>query len=90
MPRPFAEAFERFLSDHGVSIKHYHADNRRFKDNAFVSRCNHTGQQLSFCGVNAHFQNRIAEKAIHDLTESVSKQLLFAMSRWPDAVDISV
>ena len=84
------EAFERFARDHGVSVQHYHADNGRFKDNAFVTHCHSCGQRLSFCGVNAHFQNGIAEKAIRDLTESARKMLLFAKSRWPDAVDMSI
>ena len=84
------EAFERFASNHGVVIKQYHADNGRFKDNAFINHCNQSGQQLTFCGVNAHFQNGIAEKAIRDLSEAARKQLLFAKSRWPDAVDMSL
>jgi hypothetical protein len=28
-------AFEKFAASHGVIIKHYHADNGRFKDNLF-------------------------------------------------------
>ncbi len=30
-------------------------------------------QRLTFCGVNAHFQNSIAEKAIQDLCVSARK-----------------
>jgi hypothetical protein len=30
------EAFEAYAKAHGVRIKHYHADNGRFKDNAFL------------------------------------------------------
>ncbi len=33
-----------------------------------------------------HFQNGIAEQAIHDLFESVHKQLLHVRARWPKAV----
>jgi hypothetical protein len=29
-------AFEKFALLHGVHIKHYHADNGRFKDNLFT------------------------------------------------------
>jgi hypothetical protein len=47
-------------------------------------------QKLTFCGVNAHFQNGIAERAIHDLSESVQKQLLHAKQRWPQAVSIAL
>jgi len=50
-------AFERHASKMGISILHYHADNGRFQDNAFQSACEQAGQRLTFCGVNAHFQN---------------------------------
>jgi hypothetical protein len=57
-------AFERFAGDHGVKIQHYHADNGRFADNAFKNHCEANSQSISYCGVNAHFQNGIAERAI--------------------------
>ena len=60
-------AFEQFTADHGVKILHYHCDNGRFKDNAFRQACDEARQQLTFCGMNAHFQNGIAERAIRNL-----------------------
>jgi hypothetical protein len=36
--------------------------------------------------VNAHFQNRIAEKRIRDLQEPARKHLLHAKARWPASV----
>jgi hypothetical protein len=72
------QAFEHFANQHGVLILHYHCDNRQFADNAFKNSCSAKGQQLTFCGVNAHFQNGIAEKAIRYLQESTPKQLLHA------------
>ena len=83
-------AFEQYARDHGVTIKHYHADNGRFADNAFKSSCERERQQLTFCGVNAHFQNGIAERAIRDLQEVARKQLLHAHSRWPAAIHLSL
>jgi hypothetical protein len=62
-------------------IKHYHADNGRFADNAFMQSVAESGQTISFCGVNAHFQNGIAEKRIRDLSEQARKQLLHAKAR---------
>lgn len=41
-----------------------------------------------FCGVNTHFQNGIAEKAIQDLQEQAWKQLLHAKARWPEVVHL--
>ena len=43
---------------------------------------------MSFCGVNAHFQNGRAEKRIRDLRESARTALLHAMSRWHGVVDL--
>jgi hypothetical protein len=69
-------AFEHFAKQHVVRILHYHCNNGRFVDNAFKNSCSRKGQQLTFCGVNAHFQNGIAEKAIRNLCKSMRKQLL--------------
>ncbi len=72
------QVFEHVAKQHGVRILHYHYDNGRFADSAFKNSCSAKGQQLTFCGVNAHFQNGIAEKAIRDLRQSAPKQLLHA------------
>ncbi len=56
--------FEQFAKQHGMSILHYHANNGRFADNMFMAACEQQRQQLTFCGVNAHFQNGIAERDI--------------------------
>jgi hypothetical protein len=72
------QAFEHFAEQHSIRILHYHCDNGWFADNAFKNSCSAKGQRLTFCGVNAHFQNRIAEKAIRDLCKSARKQLLHA------------
>jgi hypothetical protein len=55
------QAFEHFAEQHGVRILHYHCDNGQCADNAFKNSCSAKGQRLIFCGVNAHFQNSIAE-----------------------------
>ena len=83
-------AFEHFAEQHGVCILHYHCNNGRFADNTFKNSCSTKGQQLTFCGVNAHFQNGIAEKAIRDLRESARKQLLHACQRWPAAIHLAL
>jgi len=48
------EAFERFASEHGVRVQHYHADNGVFSSNEWRSKCVQSGQGLTFAGVNAH------------------------------------
>ena len=47
--------FKQFAADHGIKILHYHCDNGRFADNAFKQACKDAQQQLTFCGMNAHF-----------------------------------
>ncbi len=69
---------EAFAAQHGIRIQHYHCNNGRFSDNAFRQACHDARQQLTFCGVNAHFQNGIPERSISDLFESARKQLLHA------------
>jgi hypothetical protein len=59
-------AFEKSAATHGVHIKHYHADNGRFKDNLFLNSIKEKGQTICFCGVGAHHQNRIIEIRIGD------------------------
>jgi hypothetical protein len=83
-------AFEAYARSHGVTIKHYHADIGRFADNAFMQLVAESGQTLSFCRVNAHFQNGIAEKRIRNLSEQACKQLLHEKARWPEAIEINL
>ncbi len=83
-------AFETFAAEHGIKIQHYHCNNGHFSDNAFKQACHEQRQQCTFCGVNAHFQNGIAERSIRDLLESACKQLLHAHARWPQTVHFAL
>ena len=74
--------FEHSADQRGVKILHYHADNGRFADNAFIADCKAQRQGLSYCGVNAHFQNGIAEHRIRDLQEQTRTSMLYAMNKW--------
>ena len=75
-------AFEKFAAKHSVCIHHYHCNNRCFYDNAFKESCENSRQILTYCGVNAHFQNGIAERAIRDISENTRMQFLHAHDRW--------
>ncbi len=83
-------AFESFAAKNCIKIQHYHCNNGQFSDNAFKQACHEQRQQLTFCGVNAHFQNGIAKQAIRDLLESARKQLRHARARWPQAVHFAL
>ena len=83
-------AFERSAEQHGIMIKHYHTDNGRFADNAFIQDCQANRQSLSYCGVNTHFQNGIAERRIRDLQERTRTSMLYAMNKWRKMVIINL
>ncbi len=84
------KAFEAYAASMGVKIQHYHADNGRFADKAFVEAVAKERQTISYCGVNAHFQNGIAEKRIRDIQEAARTSILHAQHRWPDAVEANL
>jgi hypothetical protein len=65
-------------------------DNGQFADNAWKQSREASRQQLTFCRVNAHFQNGIAERVIWDLLESARKQLLHACAHWPAVVHFAL
>jgi len=48
-------------------VLHYHVDNGRFADNAFIEDAKEQRQSISYSGVNAHHQNGKEEKRIRDL-----------------------
>ena len=83
-------AFERSAEQRGVKIMHYHADNGCFTDNAFIQDCQANRQSLSYCGVNAHFQNGIAECRIRELLERTRTSMLYAMNKWKRMVLINL
>jgi hypothetical protein len=43
---------------------------------------------MSYSGVGAHHQNGIIEKRIRDLQDLTRTSLLYASTRWPDAVNV--
>jgi hypothetical protein len=71
-----------------VRIQHYHTDNGRFADNSFINAVKKQQQTISFCGVNDHFKNGIAEKRIRYLQEQARTMILHAKSRWHKVVSI--
>jgi transposase InsO family protein len=81
-------AFEAEAKRHGVTIKHYHADNGLFRSKNFKAALEKAGQTISYAGVGAHHQNGIAEKRIGDLQHRATTLLLHAQRRWPDAINI--
>ena len=83
-------AFEAHAETLGVQVRNYHADNGRFQDLLFKEDCHQKGQMLSFCGVNAHFQNGKAEKKIRDLQDAARTSLLHAIRKWPKVITVNL
>ncbi len=83
-------AFELYGRDRGVIVKNYHTDNGRFVDNAWKEGLDQENQGITYCGVNAHWQNRIAERRIRDLKEQTRTMLLHAQHHWPEATSTSL
>jgi hypothetical protein len=82
------DAFEGFAHSLNVSVQHYHADNRRFRENLWMANIKKEGQTISFCGVNAHFQNGAAEQRIRDLSDGARTSLLHAKERWSSEISV--
>ncbi|KAI2511676.1 hypothetical protein MHU86_2742 [Fragilaria crotonensis] len=80
-------AFERYASKFKVQVKSYQADNGRFAENKFMAAVKEAGQTITFCGVNAHFQNAVAERRIRTLQDQARTMLIHAQHRWPKAID---
>jgi Reverse transcriptase (RNA-dependent DNA polymerase)/GAG-pre-integrase domain len=83
-------AFEKYCEARGVTVKHYHADNGRFADKGFVNHVTKCRQSITYCGVNAHFQNGMAEKRIRDLQDQTTTMLMHAESKWPDVITVNL
>ena len=79
-------AFKCIAEQHAVRVRHYHCDNGRFADRAFMDDVCNAGQTITFCDVGAHHQNGVAERRIRDITESARTMLLHAAHRWPKTI----
>ena len=84
------KTLEHFAESHGVHIQHCHGDNGCFVDNAFKNDCKQNKWQITYCGVNSHFQNGISERAIRDIQEQAQKQLLHVRASWPEVMHLSL
>ena len=80
-------AFERYARSFGIRVSHYHADNSVFADKLFQRSIENSGQTLSFCGVNAHWQNGVAERRIRELQDLARTMMIHANRRWPSAIE---
>jgi hypothetical protein len=73
--------FERFSSNCGVRITHYHADNSHFADSLFREHALVSNQLMAFCGVNANLKNAVAERRIGMQQDNTRTMIIHANSR---------
>ena len=79
------QTFEKFALDHGIIIHNYLGDNGIFKSKEFVKHLNEHNQKVSYCGVNAHHKNGIAERNIRTISDCARALLLHAALHWKDS-----
>lgn len=80
-------AFEKYTNSHGVLILHYHSDKGRFSERLYLDYAAKKGQTVSFCGVNAHFQNGMAKKRVWDCQDRSQTTTVHANNIWPSAIN---
>ena len=79
-------AYENLATSHGVTIRHYHADNGQFVEKGFRDVVYASNQTISFCAVNAHHQNGLIENFIGQLERGCRTLLLHAKRHWSEAI----
>jgi hypothetical protein len=68
--------FECFAKQFNIKIRHYHADNAPLGANDIKADIDKQDQELTFSGVGAHHQNRVAERSIRTVTQRARVMLL--------------
>ena len=81
------KTYKTWCRTYGVTVRHYLSDNGRFAENKFLQAISESlHQTISYCGVNAHHQNGVAEKHIWDLQELSRTALIHAQHRWSNVI----
>ena len=81
---------EPFAENCGASIRHYHADNKTFTSQAFKESYIAAQKTQSFCGVNAHHQNGVAERKIKTVFSLARTMLFAAITKWPNNIHVGL
>ena len=84
------QSFESMAFGHGVVVQSYLTDSGAFKANAFVQQIRDHGQQIRYCGTNAHHQNGVAERSIRTVSNMARAMLLHSAAHWKAGVDSSL
>ena len=78
--------YEQMATTFGIRVKKFHTDNGIFSEEGFKSNVLDNKQTISYCEVEAYFQNGISEATIKQLTEKVITMLIHAKHQWPEVI----
>ena len=81
---------EEFYQSIGSPIQSFRGDNQIFNSAEFLDDCARSHQTVNFCGVGAHHQNGVAERAIQTVTKWARTIMIDAAINWPDQADLSL
>ena len=77
---------ERYSKKFDVKISSFRADNGTFRAKDVIDDIDKFDQEITFCGVNAHHQNGVAERFIRTIIEKGRTNFIHAATHWPDAL----
>ena len=84
------QKFEQDAMLHGVQVHSYLTDNGVFTAKGFIDEIQKQGQRIQFCGVSAHHQNGIAERAIKTTHSIARSMMLHSAIHWPEIYNPSL
>ena len=82
--------YEKCMTDMGITVQAYQADNGIFAARAFVNNIESSLLDIKFSGVGAHHQSGIAELAIQSILSKARTILMHAAIRWPSTVETNL
>ena len=82
--------YEKCMTDMGITVQAYQADNSIFATWAFVNNIESGLQNIKFSSVGVHHQNGIAEHAIQSILSKARTILMHAAIRWPSMVETNL
>ena len=82
----YKSAYELMAATFGIRVKKFHTDNGIFAEESFKSDVSDNNQTIRYCGVGAHFENRITKAAIKQLREKSRTILIHVNHRRPGVI----
>ena len=80
------EVHESFIKEKTKTVEKHRADNGKCSDNTLIENITENSQSAEFCGVGAHHQNGVAERANRSLTGKARTVLMHARRKWTSAI----